>query len=88
MIKTILAIIGVFTICNWVLKIITREALRIEHENDLTYYQIIENGEIIWDSGKVKEFTSEEHNAFQNFCKEWAKHPGSLACWNRVEDSK
>lgn len=70
MIKTILAIIGVLTICNRVLKIITREALRIEHENDLTYYQIIENGEVIWDSGKVKEFTSEEHNAFQNFCKE------------------
>lgn len=42
--------------------------------------------ERLWDSGKVKEFTSEEHNAFQNFCKEWAKHPGSLACWNRVED--
>lgn len=88
MIKTILAIIGALTICGWIIKIITREALRIEHENDLTYYQIIENGEVIWDSGKVKEFTSEEHNAFQNFCKEWAKHPGSLACWNRVEDSK
>lgn len=86
MIKTILAIIGALTICIWAFKIITREALRIEHENDLTYYQIIENGEVIWDSGKVKEFTSEEHNAFQNFCKEWAKHPGSLACWNRVED--
>ena len=86
MIKTILAIIGVLTICIWVLKITTIEALRIEHENDLTYYQIIENGEVIWDSGKVKEFTSEEHNAFQNFCKEWAKHQGSLACWNRVED--
>lgn len=86
MIKTILAIIGALTICIWVLKIITREALRIEHENDLTYYQIIENGEVIWESGKVKEFTSEEHNAFQNFCKEWAKHPGSLACWNRVEN--
>ena len=38
MIKTILAIIGVLTICNWVLKITTIEALRIEHENDLTYY--------------------------------------------------
>ena len=88
MIKTILAIIGALTICTWILKIITREALRIEHENDLTYYQIIENGEVIWESGNVKEFTSEEHNAFQNFCKEWAKHPGSLACWNRVEDSK
>ena len=86
MIKNILAIIGALTICVWVLNIITREALRIEHENDLTYYQIIENGEIIWDSGKVKEFTSEEHNAFQNFCKEWAKHPGSEAYWNRVED--
>ena len=86
MIKTILAIIGALTICIWVLKIITREALRIEHENDLTYYQIIENGEVIWESGKVKEFTSEEHNAFQNFCKEWVKHPGSLACWNRVEN--
>ena len=86
MIKTILAIIGALSICVWVLKIITREALRMEHENDLTYYQIIDNGEVIWDSGKVKEFTSEEHNAFQNFCKEWAKHPGSLACWNRVED--
>ena len=86
MIKTILAIIGALIIFVWVLKIITREALHIEHENDLTYYQIIENGEVIWDSGKVKEFTSEEHNAFQNFCKEWAKHPGSLACWNRVED--
>lgn len=79
MIKTILAIIGALIIFVWVLKIITREALHIEHENDLTYYQIIENGE-------VKEFTSEEHNAFQNFCKEWAKHPGSLACWNRVEN--
>lgn len=86
MIKTILAIIGALTIFAWVLKIITREALRMEHENDLTYYQIIDNGEVIWDSGKVKEFTSEEHNAFQNFCKEWAKYPGSLACWNRVED--
>ena len=86
MIKTILAIIGALTICVRVLKSITRAALRIEHENDLTYYQIIENGEVIWDSGKVKEFTSEEHNAFQNFCKEWAKYPGSLACWNRVED--
>ena len=86
MIKTILAIIGTLTICGWIIKIITREALRIEHENDLTYYQIIENGEVIWESGNVKEFTSEEHNAFQNFCKEWAKHPGSLACWNRVED--
>lgn len=86
MIKTILAIIGALTICIWVLKIITREALRIEHENDLTYYQIIENGEVIWESGKVKEFTSEEHNAFQNFCKELAKHPSSLACWNREED--
>ena len=85
MIKTILAIIGALTIFVWVLKIITREALRIEHENDLTYYQIIENGEVIWDSGKVKEFTSEEHNAFQNFCKEWGKHPGSEAYWNRVE---
>ena len=85
MIKTILAIIGALTICTWILKIITREALHIEHENDLTYYQIIENGEVIWESGKVKEFTSEEHNAFQNFCKEWAKHPGSLARWNRVE---
>ena len=86
MIKTILAIIGALIIFVWVLKIITRETLRIEHENDLTYYQIIENGEVIWDSGKVKEFTSEEHNAFQNFCKEWAKHPSSLACWNRVEN--
>lgn len=86
MIKTILAIIGALTICSWILKIITREALHIEHENDFTYYQIIENGEVIWDSGKIKEFTSEEHNAFQNFCKEWAKHPGSLACWNRVEN--
>ena len=84
--KTILAIIGALTICGWIIKIITREALRIEHENDLTYYQIIESGEVIWESGNVKEFTSEEHNAFQNFCKEWAKHPGSLACWNRVED--
>lgn len=86
MIKTILAIIGALTICVWVLKIITRAALHIEHENDFTYYQVIENGEVIWDSGKVKEFTSEEHNAFQNFCKEWLKHPGSLACWNRVEN--
>lgn len=86
MIKTILAIIGALIIFVWVLKIITREALHIEHENDLTYYQIIENGEVIWESGKVKEFTSEEHNAFQNFCKEWTKHLGSLACWNRVEN--
>lgn len=70
MIKTILAIIGALIIFVWVLKIITREALHIEYENDLTYYQIIENGEVIWESGKVKEFTSEEHNAFQNFCKE------------------
>ena len=86
MIKTILAIIGALTICIWILKIITRGALHIEHENDLTYYQIIENGEVIWESGKVKEFTSEEHNAFQNFCKEWVKHPGSEAYWNRVEN--
>lgn len=86
MIKTILAIIGALAIFAWFIKTIARMVLRIEHENDLTYYQIIENGEVIWDSGKVKEFTSEEHNAFQNFCKEWAKYPGSLACWNRVED--
>lgn len=86
MIKTILAIIGALAIFAWFIKTIARMVLCIEYENDLTYYQIIENGEVIWDSGKVKEFTSEEHNAFQNFCKEWAKHPGSLACWNRVEN--
>lgn len=86
MIKTILAIIGALAIFAWFIKTIARMVLRIEHENDLTYYQIIENGEVIWESGKVKEFTSEEHNAFQNFCKEWAKHPSSLACWNRVGD--
>lgn len=86
MIKTILAIIGVLSIFAWFVKAIARLVLRMEHENDLTYYQIIENGEVIWESGNVKEFTSEEVNAFQNFCKEWAKHPGSEAYWNRVED--
>lgn len=86
MIKTILAVIGVLAIFAWFLKTIARMVLHMEHEDDLVYYQIIENGEVIWESGKVKEFTSEEHNAFQNFCKEWAKHPGSLACWNRVEN--
>lgn len=86
MIKTILAVIGVLAIFVFFLKTIARMVLHMEHEDDLVYYQIIENGEVIWESGKVKEFTSEEHNAFQNFCKEWAKHPGSLACWNRVED--
>lgn len=86
MIKNILAIIGTLAVFIDFLKVIVRFVFRMEHENDLTYYQIIENGEVIWESGKVKEFTSEEHNAFQNFCKEWAKHPGSLACWNRVED--
>jgi len=86
MIKTILAIIGALAIFVELLKAIAQLVLRMEHENDLTYYQIIENGEVIWESGKVKEFTSEENNAFQNFCKEWAKHPGSEAYWNRVED--
>lgn len=86
MIKTILAVISVLAIFAWFLKTIARMVLHMEHEDDLVYYQIIENGEVIWESGKVKEFTSEEHNAFQNFCKEWAKHPGSLACWNRMEN--
>lgn len=87
MIKTILAIIGVLAIFAWFIKIIARLVLRMEHEDDLTYYQIIgENEEVIWESGNVKEFTSEEHNAFQNFCKEWAKHPGTTAYWNRVKE--
>lgn len=86
MIKTILAIIGVLTIFVWFIKVVARMVLRIEHENDFTYYQIIDNGKIIWESGYVKEFTSEESNAFQNFCKEWSKHPGANAYWNRVEE--
>lgn len=87
MIKTILAIIGVLAVLAWFIKIIARLVLRLEHEDDLTYYQIIgENEEVIWESGFVKEFTSDEHNAFQNFCKEWAKHPGATAYWNRVKE--
>lgn len=84
MIKTILAIIGILAIFVEFLKIIARLVLRMEHENDVVYYQIIENGDVIWESGNVKEFTSEEHNAFQNFCKEWSKHPGTDAYWNRI----
>ena len=84
MIKTILAIIGILAIFVEFLKLIARLVLRMEHENDVVYYQIIENGNVIWESGNVKEFTSEEHNAFQNFCKEWSKHPGTDAYWNRI----
>jgi hypothetical protein len=84
MIKTILAIIGILAIFVEFLKFIARLVLRMEHENDVVYYQIIENGNVIWESGNVKEFTSEEHNAFQNFCKEWSKHPGADAYWNRI----
>jgi hypothetical protein len=84
MIKTILAIIGILAIFVEFLKFIARLVLRMEHENDVVYYQIIENGNVIWESGNVKEFTSEEHNAFQNFCKEWSKHPGTDAYWNRI----
>lgn len=84
MIKTILAIIGILAIFVEFLKLIARLVLRMEHENDVVYYQIIENGDVIWESGNVKEFTSEEHNAFQNFCKEWSKHPGTDAYWNRI----
>lgn len=86
MIKTIFAVIGILAIVAWFIKSIARAVLRMEHENDLTYYQIFENGTVIWESGFVKEFTSDEHNAFQNFCKEWAKHPGATAYWNRVEE--
>lgn len=84
MIKTILAIIGILAIFVEFLKFIARLVLRMEHENDVVYYQIIENGNVIWESGNVKEFTSEEHTAFQNFCKEWSKHPGTDAYWNRI----
>ena len=86
MIKTILAIIGILAIFVEFLKLIARLVLRMEHENDVVYYQIIENGNVIWESGNVKEFTSEEHNAFQNFCKEWSKHPGTDAYWNRISE--
>lgn len=86
MIKTILAIIGVLDIFICFFKAVARIVLRMEHEDDLVYYQIIENGNVIWESGNVKEFTFEEHNAFQNFCKEWAKHPGADAYWNRVKE--
>lgn len=86
MIKTILAIIGILAIFVEFLKFIARLVLRMEHENDVVYYQIIENGNVIWESGNVKEFTSEEHNAFQNFCKEWSKHPGTDAYWNRISE--
>ena len=84
MIKTILAIIGILAICVELLKVIARLVLRMEHENDLVYYQIIENGKVIWDSGKVKEFSLDEHIAFQNLCKEWANHPGTEGYWNRI----
>lgn len=84
MIKTILAIIGILAILAEALKIIHRLVLRKEHENDVVYYQIIENGKVIWDSGKVKEFTTEEHIAFMFFCKEWANHPGTEGYWNRI----
>ena len=86
MIRTIFAIIGILAVIIWFIKIIARAVLRMEHESDLTYYQIFENGTLIWESGFVKEFTSEETNAFQNFCKEWSKHPGATAYWNRVKE--
>lgn len=84
MIKTILAIIGILAIFAELIKVIARLVLRMEHENDVVYYQIIENSKIIWQSDKVKEFSLDEHIAFQNFCKEWAKHPGTEGYWNRI----
>lgn len=86
MIKTIFAIIGVITIIEIAVKSLARLILQSEHENDKTKYQIIKDGDIVWESDFVKEFSWEEHTAFQNFCKEWAKYPGSTAKWERVSE--
>ena len=86
MIKTILAIIGVINILWLIIKSICRVALRAEHENDKTKYQIIKDGNIVWESDFVKEFSLDEHTVFQNFCKEWAKYPGSTAKWERISE--
>lgn len=85
MIKTILAIIGGVVTVLFLLQQTFRLALRLEHEDDLVSYQIYKGEDLIWESGLIEEFTSEEHTAIQNFLKEWAKYPGSTATWNRLK---
>lgn len=65
-----------------------RLGLQMEHEDDLVCYKIYDSEKLIWESGYVKEFTFDEHDKFQTFCKVWAKHPGSTAKWDRVSVEK
>lgn len=84
MVKNIFAVIGGITTALFLLKQISLLALRLEHEDDLVFYQIYEGKDVVWESGLIEEFTSKEHTAIQNFLKEWSKHPGSTATWNRL----
>ena len=84
MVKNIFAIIGGVVTVLFLLKQVSRLALRLEHEDDLVSYQIYNDEGTVWESGLVEEFTSKEHTAIQNFLKEWAKYPGSIATWNRL----
>ena len=88
MIKTVFAIIGILDTIIVAIKFIVRLALKAEHEGDKTKYQIIKDGDVVWESDLVDEFSYDEHTAFQFFCKEWSKYPGSFAKWERINENK
>ena len=82
----ILAAIGVVAIVDAVIKGISLAVLRAEHQDDKVQYAVYSpEGNLLWRSRVVDEFTADENSAFKPFCKEWAKVPGSIAKWDRVK---
>jgi hypothetical protein len=81
----ILAVIGVIAIVDAVVKGISLAVLRAEHQNDKVQYAVYsQEGNLLWRSRVVDEFTADETSEFKTFCKEWAKVPGSIAKWDRI----
>ncbi len=81
----IFAVIGGIAIVDLIIKEISLAVLRAEHQDDKVQYAVYSpEGELLWRSQVVDEFTSAETSEFKAFCKEWAKVPGSIAKWDRI----
>ena len=85
MLLWIFALIGIITVAVEAIKLVSMATLRAEHKDDRVRYVILDKDmNELWKSAFVDEFSSEEVEIFKDFCKEWAKYPGSFATWDRV----
>lgn len=82
----ILAVIGAIEIIDAIVKVISLAVLRAEHQDDKVQYAVYsQEGNLLWRSRVVDEFTADETSELKTFCIEWAKVPGSIAKWDRVK---